>query len=218
MSERGKSGIYAIRCLPTGKTYVGQAVSIGDRWLTHRSHLNCGRHANRHLQAAWSKHGADAFAFEVLAYTESAKDALAFAEQAWIERRRPAFNLAPAGGSSLGLKHPPRSDAFRARMGEIKRGFRHRQETIDRLRALAAAQDYHPTPEHIEKLRRINTGKVKTQESIEKQRRAMRGRKQTPESVAKRAASNTGQKRTPEQCRRISEAKRSAFAARRGEV
>lgn len=145
--QRGKSGIYAITCNPTGKRYIGQSASIGDRWLTHRSHLARCRHANRYLQSAWDKHGQDAFSFDVLEYTASDRDALSSAEQAWVDRLAPAFNLAPVAGSTLGLKHPPRSDKFRKSMGDMKRGLKHKPETIEKLRQISIGKAYRHSPE-----------------------------------------------------------------------
>jgi group I intron endonuclease len=210
MSERGKSGIYSITNTVSGKRYVGQAASIGDRWLTHKSHLNMNRHHCKHLQAAWRKYGADSFVFVVLEYVPLNKELLATREQHWMDALQPEYNMAPAAGSSFGIKHPPRSLAFRERMSEMKRGFKHKPETIELLRRLAAEQNYSPSPEHREKLRATHTGKPKRPESIEKQRQQMIGRKQHPDLVARRAVANTGKKRTPEQCARISAAKRAS--------
>jgi hypothetical protein len=59
-------GLYAISCKPTAEVWVGRALdlaSIRNRlWFTLRQ----GRSAHRALQAAWTAHGADAFAFKEL--------------------------------------------------------------------------------------------------------------------------------------------------------
>src|SRR4051794_5001336 len=62
------SGIYAIRCKPTGKVYVGSAARITKRWNDHRQSLASGKHHSVLLQRAWEKYGPDAFEFTVLAY------------------------------------------------------------------------------------------------------------------------------------------------------
>jgi group I intron endonuclease len=209
MSERRKSGIYCIANKVSGKCYVGQAASIGDRWLTHRSHLENRRHHSRHLQAAWNKYGADAFTFSVLEYVPLDREQLAAREQFWFDELRPAYNLAPSAGSSLGVKHPPRSAEFRERMSSIKTGFRHSQETIELLKQLSVAQNYKPSPEHIEKLRAFNTGRRNSQESIEKHRQQMLGRKQPPEQIAKRVAKLIGHKTSDYTKQRIGEANRA---------
>lgn len=60
------AGIYAIRCVPTGKAWVGSApnlATIQNRiWFQLRQRAS----TNRVLQAAWEEAGADAFTFEVI--------------------------------------------------------------------------------------------------------------------------------------------------------
>jgi group I intron endonuclease len=95
-------GIYQIRCLPTGKIYVGSAKDLRARWGEHRRRLHRGTHRNAHLQHAWSKYGETSFVFTVLELVE--KSALLQAEQAWIDRtrctdRRIGFNLYAVAGS-----------------------------------------------------------------------------------------------------------------------
>lgn len=212
MSERGKSGIYCITHTDSGKRYVGQAASIGDRWLTHRSALDRGAHHSRHLQRAWAKYGAEAFQFSVLEYVPRDKVQLAAREQHWMDVLKPEYNVAPAAATTLGLKHPPRSDDFKRRQAERRKGFRHSSETIEKLRAIAAEKKaggtmYRQTPEHREVLRAANTGKQRSEAAIEKWRASMAGYQPSVESVARRSASNTGKQRTPEQRARIAAAK-----------
>ncbi|NVN85684.1 MAG: GIY-YIG nuclease family protein [Rhodopseudomonas sp.] len=60
------AGIYAIRCTASAQVWVGQTPhldTIQNRiWFSLRQ----GSHPNRALQAAWTLHGADTFAFEPL--------------------------------------------------------------------------------------------------------------------------------------------------------
>lgn len=96
------SGVYQIRCLPTGKIYIGSAVNLRARWQQHRWSLRRGNHRNVHLQAAWNKYGEENFEFSVLELVE-ASDLLG-AEQEWIDNtgctnRRIGFNLYPVAGS-----------------------------------------------------------------------------------------------------------------------
>jgi group I intron endonuclease len=97
-----ESGVYQIRCVPTGKIYVGSAVSLRGRWYQHRRSLQRGEHANRYLQQAWNKYGEENFEFSVLEYA-SKKDLLA-AEQVWIDKtdctdRSKGFNISNIAGS-----------------------------------------------------------------------------------------------------------------------
>jgi len=84
-----KSGIYKITCDPTGKFYIGSAVSFKKRWCSHVSTAELGRHHNRHFQSAWTKHGKDAFRFEPLLVCK--KDDLLMYEQRAIDFLKPNF-------------------------------------------------------------------------------------------------------------------------------
>jgi group I intron endonuclease len=68
-------GIYAIRCIPTGCSYVGSTTSAFiQRWHNHRCQLRKGKHSNPQLQAAWDQHGAEAFELVILQTTQMQKD------------------------------------------------------------------------------------------------------------------------------------------------
>jgi hypothetical protein len=77
------SGVYQIRCVPTGKIYVGSAVNLRKRWDQHRRHLRKHKHGNRYLQHAWDKYGEEQFVFEILELVDVAN--LLEAEQEWID-------------------------------------------------------------------------------------------------------------------------------------
>ena len=60
------AGIYALRCLPTGRAWVevspNLAAAQNSQYFQLRQHL----HRNHDLQIAWNQHGEQSFAFEVL--------------------------------------------------------------------------------------------------------------------------------------------------------
>ncbi len=103
------SGVYEIRCITTGKFYIGSSVNLRARWNRHLVVLQRGEHHNYYLQQAWSKYGEKQFTFSVLEY--SASNEVLVAEQKWIDRtrctnRKVGFNisaLACAPGSDLGF-------------------------------------------------------------------------------------------------------------------
>lgn len=68
-----KSGIYFIKCLSTGKCYIGQTNNLDKRLCGHRSDLKCGRHHNILLQRSYYKYGKDNFEFGVLKRCELAE-------------------------------------------------------------------------------------------------------------------------------------------------
>ena len=84
------SGIYRIRCLVSGKLYVGSSKIIKSRWYQHRRDLRLGKHASPRLQRAWNKHGEAAFVFEVI--EECDVDALFIREQFHIDALKPDYN------------------------------------------------------------------------------------------------------------------------------
>ena len=59
-------GIYKITNVINGMVYVGSSVDLKQRFKSHRSKLNNGKHHNPHLLHAWQKYGEDAFEFKVL--------------------------------------------------------------------------------------------------------------------------------------------------------
>lgn len=83
---RGLSGIYQIRCVPTGKIYVGSAVDLRERWRHHVGALRRGTHGNRYLQLAWNEHGEESFEFSVLENVQT--NDLLTSEQVWIAKSR----------------------------------------------------------------------------------------------------------------------------------
>jgi hypothetical protein len=102
------SGVYQIRCVPTGKVYVGSAVNLWKRWEQHRRSLRKGQHGNRYLQAAWNKYGEESFDFSVLEFVDVID--LLRAEQEWIDAtgcvdKDIGFNIVPVveapGGAQI---------------------------------------------------------------------------------------------------------------------
>lgn len=59
-----EAGVYAVRCVASGEAWVGATPDLSTRqsgvWFT----LRLGSHREPSLQAAWNRHGGEAFAFE----------------------------------------------------------------------------------------------------------------------------------------------------------
>jgi group I intron endonuclease len=103
-----KSGIYLIRCVPTGKVYVGSALRIKQRWVDHCKALIDGKHHSPLLQRAWRKYGEEAFEFIVIVYCH--RGDLLWLEQGFMNQYKsydPAhgFNINRTAGSRLGMAH-----------------------------------------------------------------------------------------------------------------
>ncbi len=96
------SGVYQIRCIPTGKVYVGSAVNLRERWHHHKGSLRRGKHPNKYLQNAWNSYGEASFSFSILEYAD--RSDLLHAEQRWIDMtgcsdRAAGFNVSKIAGS-----------------------------------------------------------------------------------------------------------------------
>lgn len=97
------AGVYQIRCIPTGKIYIGSTVNLRERWNRHWWSLRRDKHQNIFLQRAWNKHGEASFEFSVLEFVDESN--LLHAEQAWINRtgcadRNIGFNISRVAGST----------------------------------------------------------------------------------------------------------------------
>lgn len=185
-----KSGIYQIVHVASGKRYVGQAKDIAKRWVTHKRTLSRGVHASRHLQRAWDKYGADAFAFEVIEVCDIPD--LDTREQFHIDHRAD-FNVLRFARSPLGVV---RSEETRRKIASALRG-------------------KPKSPEHRAALSKANAGKVQPMEVRLKKSATQKGRPHSPEHRAKLAARNrerTGYKHTPEAIEKIKAAARARSA------
>ena len=60
------AAIYGIKCIPTGKEYVGQSSMYLIRWQIHRTRLRKGNHINLSLQSDYDEYGLDAFEFNII--------------------------------------------------------------------------------------------------------------------------------------------------------
>jgi group I intron endonuclease len=185
-----KSGIYQIVHVATGKRYVGQAKDIAKRWVTHRRSLSRGAHTSRHLQRAWDKYGADAFAFEVVELCEIAD--LDAREQFHMDQRAD-FNVLLFARSPIGVV---RSDETRRKIADALRG-------------------KPKSPEHRAALSRANLGKMQPMEVRRKKSATQKGRPHSPEHRAKLTAKNkarTGYRHSPETIEKIKAAARARSA------
>lgn len=83
-ANKNKSGVYAIICTKTWRSYVGSSVNIGGRITGHLSQLKNNKHCNPDLQSDFAKYGIDTFYVETLAYCS--RDQLLEREEYWSIR------------------------------------------------------------------------------------------------------------------------------------
>lgn len=129
------SGIYKIKCLPSGAFYIGSAYNFRVRWREHTRLLNHNRHVNKKLQAAWNKYGADSFAFTVLIRCD--KSEVLRYEQIWMDKLQPTLNISKnASRPSPVAWTPERRIAAKERGKVLFLGKSHTAETRLLLAAL----------------------------------------------------------------------------------
>jgi hypothetical protein len=89
VKARQLSGVYRVRCIPTGECYFGSTIHLYGRWRLHKSLLKRNKHHCNALQAAWNKYSADAFVYEIV-------EALSIRQAAILEKQlikdNPSFN------------------------------------------------------------------------------------------------------------------------------
>jgi group I intron endonuclease len=100
-------GIYKITDQTTGMVYVGSSKEMNTRRRNHVTYLRKGKHHNRKLQNAWTKHGEPSFLFEIIEICTIPK--LQEREQFWIDKlnacdRISGFNILPFAFRQLKTK------------------------------------------------------------------------------------------------------------------
>jgi group I intron endonuclease len=135
------TGIYAIKCLANGRSYVGSAVDIARRWRTHRSDLRRGKHHCRHLQRAWNKHGEEQFEFAVIDLVLDMAQLISI-EQRYLDQGKNLFNGCRTAGSTLGLKL---SDETKGKLSAINRGRAVSDETARKISLALRGKPKSPT-------------------------------------------------------------------------
>jgi hypothetical protein len=89
-------GIYAVRCLPAGLVWLGQAKDMTSVQNRHWFALRMGSHTNRAMQAAWASHGEANFSFETIETLADEDDGIALASQLRDALKRWRTTLAAA--------------------------------------------------------------------------------------------------------------------------
>ena len=62
--RKASPGVFAVRCAPTGETWVGISRNLDQQQNREWFALKQGAHMNKALRAAWTAHGEAAFSFE----------------------------------------------------------------------------------------------------------------------------------------------------------
>lgn len=102
--QNRKMGVYIIKNLINGKSYIGSSQNIKNRWAQHKSSLRHNKSTNIILQQAWNKYGEENFTFELVEDIKNI-DIIFEKEQNWIDKYKPEYNISPTAGSPRGYKH-----------------------------------------------------------------------------------------------------------------
>jgi hypothetical protein len=92
------AGIYALCCTATGALWIGRAPDLATIGNRLRFTLGQGSNPHRGLQEAWTRHGAEAFTFEVL--ESLTEDDLRLGRDRALKRRLDHW-LALRGGTAI---------------------------------------------------------------------------------------------------------------------
>lgn len=191
---------------------MGSAVRIAKRWKDHRWGLAKHTHANRLLQRAWDKYGADSFVFEVLEYLSDPTQLVA-RENYWIQElsascRGRGYNLCPVAGSMLGFKFLPES---RQKMSRAARGKVKSPEHQAKITAALKGRRLSEECKAAMSIARKGTRATEAQRA--RMRLAQQSRTISPEARARMVAANVGRKFTQEHRDRISRALRGKITS-----
>jgi len=174
--------IYFIKCLESGKGYVGQHVKPDPRgrWADHISKATNG--CNFVLHQAIRKYGKEAFVVETLCTCP--KQSLGNMEAYYAEQFETYLWDSPGGYNMVWCGNQPRL------------GMKNTPEMIAKVSAANTGRT--KSPEAIEKQRIAMTGRKLTPIQLEAHHKAHLGRKKTPEELEKLRIASTGKKQTPE--------------------
>lgn len=224
-------GIYEIRHTPSGVRYIGSSRTIEKRWRSHGYALRKGTHPNGRLQASWNKHGADQFAFVIVAVvgqddllrveTEMIRDAIGpmcfnakdqAVRSAWGRRHRPATIRAMKGRVRSPEENANRVAALRTPevRAKISKGVKGRAWTpTQRERLLETMR----SDEYIAKQQKAQTGRRHTEETKRKIGLGTLGRVVPEEQKARQRAAMTGRTASPETRAKMAASQRARRAA-----
>ncbi len=97
------SGIYCIENKINGNRYIGSSCDLYKRTHRHIRELRNNDHCNIRLQRAFNKYGENSFEF--LTLLECDKSELLKAEQYFIDKIKPEYNILQKAGSPIGYRH-----------------------------------------------------------------------------------------------------------------
>lgn len=172
------SGIYAIFCIVSGKSYVGSAIDIKNRWREHKKCLQKAKHYNVYLQNAWNKYGENEFDFHVLEHCP--KEQLIEREQFYLDlfksyQRNFGYNILSTAGSPLGFKYSQETKKKLSLMrigNKFRLGIKHSSKTKKKIAFALKGHNGFGGKKHTKeakiKISEAGKGRIFTEESKRK--------------------------------------------------
>jgi len=165
------SGIYGIRSLVhPERIYIGSSTNIHKRWSQHRSHLRKGIHHNAKLQSHYNKYTESDLIFEIIIRCD--KGVIIVAEQVFMDRFKPWFNVRLMADNNFGIKHTPETNQ------------KNREKQLGK----------HPSEETRRKLSQALRERPRSKETCSKISKSLTGKHPSEETREKLRASHVGQK------------------------
>lgn len=102
-----QAGIYQIKNVLNGHSYIGSTNNFYDRLIQHRSHLRKQKHHSIALQRAYDKYGEYNFEVNILEICSPVRDTLLYLEQKYLDLN-PEYNISKIAShpSNTGHKMP----------------------------------------------------------------------------------------------------------------
>jgi group I intron endonuclease len=171
-----KSGIYLIKNIITGQSYIGSSINMQKRCNAHRCLLNNNKHTNVKLQRAYIKYGESSFEFKVIEFIDV--ENLIEREQQIVNRENPYFNIRIVVENSRGIKL---SEQTKKRMSDAKKGKPLSEARLAQLLILAKNRIGKPVTGKAKESLKLgpisNIGKHKSQITKDKIRESKLGKK-----------------------------------------
>jgi group I intron endonuclease len=207
-----KPGVYCIKCMVSGRKYIGSASNLNSRKWGHIDSLNKNKHKNKHLQSAWNLYGEKEFEFAKILICPVEQRVLI--EQLFITHLNVCdsnigYNIHRIADSpEIGVKRSPETRE-KIRQANIRRFEKEdgywkgkkrpspSEETLEKKRI--SAKKMWEDPAYREKVIAARN----TPDAVEKRRLNIAKANQDPAVRKRRSEANLGKKRTEEQLARL---------------
>lgn len=203
VSYKNACGIYQITHKSSGKKYIGSTNNINHRRLDHLRDLRNNRHCNPHLQNTWNKYGENDFVFQIIEITTTSTQFIR--EQWYLDNKidwNNDFNSNKSASLSPGTKGKSMSEETRRKKSVAMKNNKRQMSDDERRRRSESAKSMNA--------KRKASGWTFSDESRKKKSEISKKLGLKPAHV-----SQLGRKRTKETRKKIGEASKRMWDARR---